>query len=134
MAGSQEMRERIDVSIPKSASTSGVVYLNSNNVLVGLELPAAFEATSAFLLIEGAFAVGGAVDGSVFQPRNYAGTVLTESWVTVAATNSNRVITFAADNWDSMNVIKITVYEGTKAAAVVQATALRTITAIVRPV
>jgi len=130
--GSVEMRERVDISIAKAATNSGIVYLGSNQCLSGLELPAAFEATTVYLKIEGAFAAGGAVDGSVSQPRDYAGNVIAESWVTVAATNSNLNVKFTADAWDHMNVLKITAYATDKTTAVAQATAARTITAIVR--
>jgi len=131
MGGSREMRERVDLPIEASASAEGPTYLDSNNVLAGLELPATFEAATAYLKIEGAFAVGGIVTGDVFQPRDYAGNVIGESWVTVAAVNTNRNVKFTADAWDHMNILKITAYLADKVTPIAQ-TSKRTITAIVR--
>ena len=127
-----ERREVVDLSIAINTTNSGNVYLGSNQVLCGLELPAAFNATTARLVITGYYSEHAALTGTALAPRDYSGTVMDESVITVAATNSNRCVYLAADKWESVNVVKITATLADGATAVTQ-TAARTITAIVRP-
>lgn len=127
-----ERRTTVSIVIPASASTSGNYYLGSNMVLCGLEIPATFTANTARLLIKGHFSEGGATSGTSFRPEEYDSSNTSESMITVAATNTTRVVVLSADKWESMNVISIDTLQSDESTAQAQAAA-RTITAIVRP-
>ena len=131
-AGEIERREAVTVTVPISTSASANTYLGSGMVLAGIELPAAFTATTANVVITGYFSAGGDTTGTALAIKDYSGDALSESVVVVAATNTNRFVYLAADSWETVNVIKITLTTSDGTTPVVQAAA-RTITAIVRP-
>ena len=131
-AGEIERREAVTLTIGASASTTASTYLGSGMVLAGLELPAAFTATTTRVVVTGYFSAGGDTAGTPQSIRDYSGDILSESLVVVADTNTNRFVYFSADSWETVNVIQLATTTADGTTHVAQASA-RTITAIVRP-
>jgi len=122
-------RRRVEATILDS--TSEITFtIGADEALTGWELPAAFTATTVYLIVEAGAAYDGSEASVIAQPKDYSGTALADSKITVAATNSNRQVDIDLTKWQKYDTFTIGTYATDGSTAVVQ-DADRTIVALV---
>ena len=120
----------VTITMASSADESAVVAIPSGYHLVGIKLPAAFDATTAKLILKVDCVEGGDTSAATCaQPKDQDGTAITESVVTVAATNTNLRVNLSADKWSEWDMLQVAAFASDGTTAVTQ-TATRTLYAV----
>lgn len=127
----QELRERVTVTIPASGDASSATQLPRGTFPYAIELPAAFEANTARIIVHGTLDAPEAGE-TPLQPNDQDGTIKAEASITVAATNTNRLVILTPANWYWCNRITLNATQADGSTAVTQ-TADRTFTVICGP-